>query len=257
MKLCSRIALLCALTVTTAQAQTATPPLAASEHPSFEVATIKPASPDNKPQSMGFEGSRVKIQDTSLSILVMFAYNIHPKQIVDAPSWMEDKYDIEGVADIKGEPNFTQFREMLRKLLEDRFALKVHHEQREIPVYTLTVTKGGSKLQPSKPDSDGKYQQYINGGAQGLTMKWANASLADFALTMNFFLERPAVDRTGLNGKYDITLQCQPKIKATPNPTDYPDLFTAIPEQLGLKLNAVKDKADVLVIDHLEHPSAN
>jgi uncharacterized protein (TIGR03435 family) len=256
MKPCSRFALLCALTITAAQAQTATPPLAANEHPSFEVATIKPHDPNNQRGGWNIDGRRVSIEGRSVLAMIMFAYALHPKQIVDGPAWITEPYDVNGIADLPGEPTHDQMREMLQKLLADRFALKVHREQRELPAYTITIAKGGPKLQPSK-DPSGPTDQDAHGSPQGLNMRWLNASIGDLALTMNFFLDRPVVDRTGLTGKYDFTIQCLLKPRDKPNPDDFPDFFSAVQDQLGLKFNAVKDKVEVLVIDHLDRPSAN
>lgn len=231
---------------------------AESDHPSFEVATVKPSDPSDPGQGFHVEGRQIHVENESVISLIMFSFTVHPSQIVGGPEWARERFDIHGVADFPGEPNLTQLREMLRKLLEDRFGLKVHRETRKMDVYTITVDKGGAKLQPSKAPPNGLPDQTGFGGAQGQTMRFTNNSMAEFAAGMLYFLDRPVVDRTGLTGKYDFTLKWNPGLpSATPDDNAFPGIFTAVRDQLGLRLNAVKDNAEVLVIDELHRPTAN
>lgn len=233
-------------------------PMAKDAHPSLEVATIKPtAAVDDHHQGMDVTGRRVSITNENLTSLIMFAYGVHPKQIVGGPEWMSDRYDIEGVTDTDGDPSTKQFQEILQRLLVERFGLKLHHEKRELSVYTVTVAKGGPKLEKAK-DPEAQADQTGNGSSKGQTMKFTSNTMSDFALGMMFFLDRPVVDRTGLSGAWDFTLSWQPRLTADASAGDsFPDLFTAVQEQLGLKLNPVKDEADVVVIDGVARPSAN
>jgi len=231
--------------------------MAADAHPSFAVAVVKLHDPNSHHQGFNFEGSRYVVRNQSVASLVMFAYAVHPKQIVDGPDWVRtDRYDIEGKPDTPGEPSLKQQQEMLRKLLFDRFGLKIKREKRELPVYAIEVAKGGPKLTAAanpnaEPDQDGE------GHGTEMTQIYTSATMKDFAMGMNFFMDRPVVDQTGLTGKYDFRVRyTYDEVRAT-GPNAPPGMFTAIQEQLGLKLQPMKAPIDVLVIDHVERPSEN
>lgn len=257
MMLWKRLIVAAVVCLTGVQVQAQVARMAKDAHPSFEVATIKPPVPDDRSQGFHTSGQRIFIENESITSLVMFAYAVHPKQIVDGPEWMTERFDIHGVPDVAGAPSLTQLQGMVQKLLAERFGLKVHREKRELAVYTITVAKGGSRLEPNESDPNGASDQTGNGSSKGQTMRFTNNSMADFALGMQYFLDRPVVDRTGLAGKYDFTLQWKSGVATVEDDSDYPGLFTAVEEQLGLKLNAVRDQVDVLVVDKLERPTAN
>jgi uncharacterized protein (TIGR03435 family) len=226
-------------------------------HPSIAVATIKPHDPNVGGQQFNTTGDRVIIRNQTVASMLSFAYAIHPHQIVDAPDWIfHDRYDVEGKTDTAGEPSLRQFQEMLQKLLPDRFGLKFHREKRGISVYAIHIAKGGAKLKPAA-DPNAEPDQEANSHGAELTQLYTSSSISDFILGMQFFLDRPLVDQTGLAGCYDITLRYTYDEARTTDPNAPPGLFTAIQEQLGLKLEPVKAPTDVLVIDHIEPPSTN
>jgi uncharacterized protein (TIGR03435 family) len=146
---------------------------------------------------------------------------------------------------------------MYQKLLADRFNLKLHREKRGLSVYAITVAKNGPKLAKSLgdpkglPDQTGNWNGALNG------IRFTNNSMGDFALMMDYLLDKPVVDQTGLAGKFDFFLRWTSEEAQVSDPNAPPGLFTAIQEQLGLKLEPVKAPADVLVIDQVEKPSAN
>jgi uncharacterized protein (TIGR03435 family) len=190
--------------------------------------------------------------------MIAAAYAIHPKQIVDAPEWLnKDHWDIKGVPDVEGAPSWDQQREMLQKLLAERFGLKFHRIKRDLSVYAITVAKGGPKLTASKGDMDGLLDQTSNGNSVEVTYRFTNNSVADFAQGMRSFLDRPLVDETRLKGKFDFTLEWTRDGVVNSDPKAPPGLFTAVQEQLGLKMEPTKGPAEVLVIDRAERPSAN
>jgi uncharacterized protein (TIGR03435 family) len=240
-------------------AQTPTPakPMASDAHPSFAVATIKLQDPNTHRQGFSASGDRYTVRGQTLVSLMMFAYSIDKHQVVNAPAWgASTRFDIEGTTDTPGEPNLHQQQEMLQRLLSDRFGLKLHREKRELPVYAIEMAKGGAKLKPpAHPDAEP--DQEASGHGTDVTVTVTNATMADFILGMQFFFDRPMVDRTGISGRHDITLRYNPDETNAPAPNGPPGLFTAIQEQLGLKLNAVKAPIDVFVIDQVEAPSAN
>jgi uncharacterized protein (TIGR03435 family) len=225
--------------------------------PAFMVATVKPSNPDSSGGwAFPIEGNRVSCTNATLQNILVMAYGIHPRQVAGAPEWFGVvKYDISGIPDIPGDPNLKQIQEMYRKLLADRFQLKFHHEVRNIPIYALTIAKGGPKLTAADPN--GHHNAGSSGGGGQRTLKFTSMSMPDFVLNMNFYEDRPVIDQTSLPDKYDFTLKWTYDLSREADPDAPPSLFTAIREQLGLRLDAVKGLADVFVIDYVDRPSAN
>ena len=232
-------------------------PMAADAHPSFEVATIKPADPNELKGNFRIGGHRIYIENQSVDSLLSVAYAIHQKQIVDGPAWLGTRYDIVGQADVAGVPNLHQIQEMLQKLLASRFDLTFHREKRELSIYAITVAKGGPKLAKSANNSNGLPAQSGSGSGGQLIRKFTNNSMSDFALGMQAFLDKPVVDETGLAGRYDFVLKWTPDELNTSDPNAPPGIFTAVQEQLGLKLEPTRGTTDVLVISHIERPTEN
>ena len=190
----------------------------------------------------------------------MFAYGIHFKQIANAPRWLEtDKYDVTLLPSGEGRPSDGQLKEILRKLLSDRLRLTLHREKRNLSVFRIATLKAGAKLVDSlNPDGPAG----VGGGVGTITVK--SATIADFAGFLQRYwspllMDRPVIDRTGLSGRYDFTLRWTPDdSRNTGGVTDeLPDFFTAIQQQLGLKLETVTESVDVLVIDDVQRPSEN
>jgi uncharacterized protein (TIGR03435 family) len=244
-------------------------PMGADASPVFEVATIKPSQPGRPGKGIRVQpGRHFSTLNTSLSDLMTFSYGIHPRQITGAPDWVAtEKYDITAQPDGEGEPNDKQWKMMLQKLLTERFKLAFHRDKKELTVYAIVVGKTGSKLTKSEGDPNG-----LPGlGFRGLGALIArNANMTDFAgLLQSTVLDRPVVDQSELPGRYDFTLNWTPDETQfgglgmrPPPPADnassnLPDLFTAMQEQLGLRLKPSKEPVDVLVIDHVEKPSEN
>lgn len=231
--------------------------MAANANPSFAVAVIKPSDPEDRSEGFHSSANRIFVENETIGRVLALAYAIHEEQIADAPAWLHtDKYDIQGVPDTPGEPNLAQYQTMLQKLLADRFGLKFHREKRPLPVYALTIAKGGPKLAKSAGDPNGPPDQTGNGGTDR-TVKFTNNSMADLVLDLGFELDRPIVDRTALAGRFDFLLHWSPNELTADAPNAPPGIFTALQEQLGLKLESVKAPVDVLVIDHIGRPSQN
>lgn len=244
------------------------PPMAADANPSFEVATIKPSKPDEPGKAflMHPDGQFTTV-NTTMNDLIKFAYDVQEKQIIGGPDWLSSqKFDIAGKPDAPGRPNSNQLKVMVQKLLADRFQLKFHRDNKELSAYVLTVAKSGNKMKKSEGDPNGLPGLFFR---QLGVLTVQNATMADFTgLMQAAVLDRPVVDQTGLQGRWDFILKWTPDesqfggmgIKVPP-PTDAadapPPLFTAIQEQIGLKLEAGKAPVEVLVLDHVEQPSAN
>ena len=223
-------------------------------HPSFEVASIKHSDPDDHSSGFQTQGQRIYFENETVNRMIVYAYGVHAKQIVDAPSWFgSERFDIRGVADVEGVPNGAQQKEMLRKLLTERFHLQFKKRRRELPCYALTVAKGGPKMTASEstqglPDQSGRN----NGGRA--SWRLTNNSMEDLAKFLQFELDRPVVNQTGLEGKYDFTLTWTKDIAPATDENAPPGFFTAIQEQAGLKVEPTKAEVDVLAITHAEQP---
>ncbi len=232
-------------------------PMAADASPAFEVAAIWPSDPNDPKAANGWsfesEGRRLQCRRATLLDIISVVYGLQPRQIVGGPEWLnKDHYDITGVPDVPGVPSPAQVREMYKKLLAQRFALVTHGDTRVMSTYIVTVAKGGPLLKPARPD------ELVNTGNSGdrtqRTVRFTNMSMQEFARNLTLYEDRPVVDRTALPGRFDFTLKWTYDVSAEPQPDAPPSLFTALKEQLGLQMNAVKGPAEVLVIDHLEKP---
>jgi uncharacterized protein (TIGR03435 family) len=229
--------------------------------PDWEVVSVKARDPNDtsNSQSMNMQGRRFVIVNRPVEGMLLFAYGIHKKQLAGAPGWIStERWDVQGVPDVPGHPSLKQTQSLIRKLLEERFGLKVHRETRELAVYAITVAKGGEKMARSTGDPNGAPDENESSNGSVVTMRMTNVSMGDFAPDLGYFLGRPAVDQTGLAGRYDFQLKwTSDESKAPADGTAPPGMFTAIQEQLGLKLEPAKAPVDVLVIDKIEEPSAN
>ena len=178
-------------------------PMPADAKPKFDVLTIKPSDPNRPGMLVTIDGRRLKTINTPVSILIAFAYGIQQKQIVNGPAWMEERYDIDGVPDVDGQPNDQQMRMLVADALVQRFGLKFHHEQKELPVYALTVAKGGPKLTVTAdaPSTPGNFL-YSAPGRLHVT----NNTMKEFCKGMQeSAMDKPVVDQTGLNGASGVS----------------------------------------------------
>ena len=233
-------------------------PMAKDAHPSFEVATIKPAAPGEESHALntlGMQGRHFTASNIDLLGLIEHAYQLQPRQILGAPAWAGSAYfDITGVSDAVGRPNEDQVLEMYQKLLVDRFKLSFHRTTKEFPVYALEPKQGGPKLTKSSDDPDGSMRAIIRSNADGsLIVTFSNTSMPELVLQlMHIIPDQQVVDRTDLKGRYDfrLTFSYDPS-------TPEPDIYDAVQQQLGLKLQGTRATVEVLLIDHVERPTAN
>lgn len=272
------VALLSATAVISASGGAQTfPPL------SFEVATVKPLDATNPhPPSVTISGDRFSATGMSVKELIKIAYDLNygaDQQVSGGPPWTQsERFDIEAKEDpalgeklqkLSSEERGKQLREMLRGLLADRFKLQIHHASTELAVYELVTAKSGSKLMPSvaqsspgNAESSKKPRSWIRFAGKGLLEgNDADAPTLVTALSMQPEIGgRLVIDRTGLTGKYDFTLKWTPDMGQgadLPSADAGPTLFTALQDELGLKLQPTKAPVDVIIIDHVELPSAN
>ncbi|MGE0445726.1 MAG: TIGR03435 family protein [Vicinamibacterales bacterium] len=242
-------------------------PMAADLSPAFEVASIRPAPPNAQGKGFLLRGRAVTTVNTTVRDLMAFAYGVHAEQISGLPDWAtRDAFDIAGPPDAEGLPNERQMRGMVQKILADRFKLAFHRDMRELSAYALVRTDVEPRLTRSAAGANATPALIFRGLG---VLPAANATMADLASVMQYaVLDRPVVDRTGLEGRYDFLLRWTPDesqfaglgVRVPPpsnDPAAPPGLFTAIQEQLGLKFESTRASVDVIVVDQVERPSPN
>ena len=231
----------------------------------FDVATIRPSGDMSAHESMNvLPGGRFEAT-LSVRSLIERAYDIRDFQLARGSKWLDDKYEIVAKSDETADPSnlkpeeedqlFEREGQRLQALLADRFQLKFHRTTKELAVYALVVAKGGPKLNAPNPSE--RHRLYTQRAGR---LACYSASMAEFADELNEIVEgRLVVDRTGLTGKYDFSLRWTPdallEARAGAGDASGPSLFTALEEQLGLKLKPAKAPVEVLVIDRVERPS--
>lgn len=232
--------------------------MAKDADPDWSVTAVKPSDPNDRVSGDNFVGSRYTIERKTVVQMLSLGYGVQQRQITGAPDWAAtDNWDTSGIPDVPGEPDQQQRQALVRKLLAERFGLKVHTEQREMPVYGLVLAKGGPKIKPSAHDPNDVPDLSGSGNRVQQSMSFTNLSMADLATGLQDFTDRPVVDRTKLTGRYDFKLRWTSDETHITAPDAPPGLFTAMQEQLGLKLEPIKAPAEMLVIDDVEKPGAN
>lgn len=229
----------------------------------FEVASVKPAPPgDGGPVRsvlLFLPDGRFRNTNTTLKSLIQTAYSVQDFQVDGATGWMDsDRYDVEGKAEGSSNPSRADVLLMLQSLLAERFKLKLSRETKENTQYALVVAKGGPKIKLAADPAGG-----ARGGANGLLV--GKRTMPQLATMLSGIVRRPVIDQTGLQGVYEFTLEWLPEVGQTgpdtnappPANPNAPSLFTALQEQMGLRLESIKGQVEVLVIEHAERPSAN
>ncbi len=207
-------------------------------------------------------GARLTTEASNLLSLVMFAYNLKNYQIAGSVPLLtvgDQRFGIVAKAEGDGPRTKDEFRQMMQLLLADRFKLTAHREMREIPVYALVVAKNGPKLKESVPDADPTAHFGANGRNTLDTLPKATIDDIVGAISSSR-LDRPVIDKTGLTGTYNVRLEYTDRTPvnraADPDPNEI-SIFTAVEQQLGLRLEAQKAMIEIFVIDHAEKPGEN
>jgi uncharacterized protein (TIGR03435 family) len=251
-------------------------------HPEFEVATIKPGS-------LGIQGGWIRrepsgslrVTNMTLKELIEQAYGVYPFQIYGGPAWVDSaRYDVNAKSENPSKPNDLDV--MLQSLLADRFQLTIHRDTKELPIYALVTAKRDGKLGPGITEpKEGACRVYDPANPPAITTTvcgtrrfnpsrgWLtimHLPLDSFTKTLAQVLGRTVIDKTGLTGNFDVHLEWAPNEhqlalfpSATPPrvPSDGPSIFSAVQEQLGLKLESQKGPVEVNVIDRAQRPSEN
>ena len=253
-------------------------PAAPAPTMTFDVASVRETHPVGPHRVMGPlnpHASRIDFENMSPMLLLTTAYDLTPDLVASLPDWARTAtYDVHANGSADADAALAKLPEaqaraekqhMLQALLADRFALKVHWEQRDAPVYSLTVAHGGIKFHESKPrdpNSDAPAKPEMNQGSNddGLVYYANGLTMASFANWLTAALHRPVTDNTGLSGKYDFTIDYFMARKggsADDASGKSPPLDVALPEQLGLKLETARSPVRTLVVDHIDRPTEN
>jgi uncharacterized protein (TIGR03435 family) len=251
-------------------AQTASAPAAASAQataPAYDVMTIKPNVTGNGSTafSLDTKGDHFVAHHVSLKQILQYVYDLNEDSIAGVPAQFDDlRFDIEAKIiepdmDALKKMNSEQRRAMLRPLVTERFQLKTHTESRILLVYELVVVKGGPKCKLADDQTKlgwGDIGLYYN--RSDIKLEGRGLPMAHLAKTLADQLHRSVVDKTELTGNYDLTLQWTPDdAPASADADSAPSIYTAVQEQLGLKLQPAKAPVEVLVVDHAAMPSEN
>lgn len=240
-----------------------------AQSPVFEVASIKPSAPGGHGMSISTtKGGRFTTENVPLRNLIMFAWDVRSFQVTGGPGWVSsDGWDISAKPEGEmpsGPEGGKRIRAMLQTLLAERFKLAVQMETREMPVYALLVAKNGPRLQVSPEGAKGPGMSSGNG-----QMKMTKGSMAMLAQSLSNQLGRTVFDETGLKGDFDMKLEFAPDPNGPVKPgqepdsakvaveSDRPSLFTALQEQLGLRLEGKKGPVQIIVVDKAEKVTDN
>jgi bla regulator protein BlaR1 len=226
-----------------------------AQGPAFEVASVRPANPAAKrPDIRRDPAGGFRAANVDLRTLIVLAYNIQDYQLADAPGWIKsERYDV--VAKAPADASKSDTWPMLRALLAERFHLEVHRELKESTVYDLEVAKSGLKIHAATR-APAEADDWCRQGAGHLQCYMIR--MDNLAMTLSGAVKRRVYDRTGIDAKFDLTLDWAPdNLKDEPMTSDRPSIFTALQEQLGLRLKAGRAPVEMIVVDHVEKASMN
>ena len=229
--------------------------------PKVEVASIKPSEPGLRGWAIVPEaGGKLRTRNTTLKQLVLAAFHLHEAQLAGGPDWLDrDHFDITAQAEGHATLSEAHLYDLLAAVLTERFQMRTHRESRTMPYYSLVIGKAGPKLKTSTKPGAPDIRNRRSISAKGGTME-------ELASLLGWVMGRPVIDHTSLAGIYEFRLDWVPdesNIQGELAPVNQSNeaggegIFTALQEQLGLKLESAKGPVDVLVIDRAERPSEN
>lgn len=232
----------------------------ASNSPEFDVSTVKLSNPASGATSGIRTGyGRLDAENVTLKRCIIGAYEVGPQRVVGGPDWIDAAtFDIAAKSD-QGINDDHVLNMMLQRLLADRFRVVLHHETRTLSAYVLEVDKKGPKLQPAKGGDSSTNSS--TGSGRRVTIEASNTDMDLFATVLARQMSLPVVNQTALKGKFDFKLRWLPEdaptplLNGSPDPNAPPGIFTALQEQLGLRLRSTKAPVDVLAVDHAERPT--
>lgn len=241
-----------------------------TQSPKYEVSSIKPNGGSDFRFAFRIEpNGSLNATGITLKRLMMTAWQLQGFRIVGGPAWVDSqRWDVQAKSGVARSVSYDQSSQMLRTMLKERFQLQTHSEKRDLPIYELVVDRKGPKF-ARVTDPKTKHDVRIANGS----IQFTNATVATFASQLSYALARPVIDKTGISGEFNFALKWTPAPGEDGGPTtsglppgtpeepasiqDGPSIFTAITEQLGLRLKSGRGPVEILVIDHAEKPDAN
>lgn len=231
----------------------------AKADPAFEVASIRSSAPDAKGHRYDLRTRDFGAHNVSLVDLVKFAWQLRDRQISGVPTWMgEEKFDITAKPDTPGQPSVDQCRVMLQKLVAERFGFRFHTVQQNFPVYALTLTGPHPALIRSNPSLNSYGISLKQApGSDTTQIRFTDENIPEFVGVLMNFIDRQIVDETGLNGAFDFTMVLPASALDSPDSGERASAFLRAVQPLGFRLVPKSAEVPVMVIDQVEHPSAN
>ena len=233
-----------------------------SQAPSaFEVASIRVHSFTSDDRSGPLIAGNRFIRGGNLNQLIMYAWDLKVYQLSGGPGWVThpstdtDYYDISAIAEGSEPLTQSRARQLLQNLLADRFRLRLHREVKEMPVYALIVGRGGPKFRPSAADATNGIRASVT--VQTVASTFTKSRMDDLVRLLSSAADRPVLDQTGLAGFYDFRVEFARDPASAATDSSASSIFTAVQEQLGLKLEPQKGSIEIMVIDHADRPSDN
>ncbi len=232
----------------------------------FSIISVKP-SPDSEADDwgIGIRGRNFWAVHVTTNELIGWAYGVNARQIEHAPEWFgTERFDVDGLPDTAAQPSREQYRSMLQSALAERFALRFHSSKKVLPVYVLSVVSGGLKI-PKSVDQRAKPSWGVHRGWFSVQ----NMTFGEVARTMQrTVFDRPVLDQTGLSDRYSFILKWRAdetefsqmqgvEVPQEAGTEDVEDIYTAVRQQLGVKIEAEKALAPTMVIETVSHPSPN
>jgi uncharacterized protein (TIGR03435 family) len=237
-------------------------PMDTAADPGIEVATVKLMAGETRGRGIGIRGETMTVTNYTLMNAITFAYDLHEQQVSGGPAWKStDRFEIVIKPSTPGQPNARQVRRLLQRALTERFQLTFHNEKRELSVYAITQPVNTThKMTAAAPGQNLPTLRYPRAGL----LPARNATMTELAQTLQRdALDRPVINQTKIEGRYDFTLDWMPDETqfggggAKVPDTGKPNIYEAFREQLGLRLEATRAPADIMVIDKVERPSEN
>jgi uncharacterized protein (TIGR03435 family) len=229
-----------------------------AQAPSFDAVSIKTNTSGSFSGGVGpTPGGGIKAENATLEGMMLWAWEINGLELIGGPGWLDEtRFDI--VATASGSPDFQRTLAMTRAMIEERFQLKLQKQMRRLPVYALTLARSDGRLGPSlRQNNVDCATSYCGSKISGGLVDSIGVSMADFAKTHAARAGRIIVDRTGLSGGFDVTLRYNPDPGGPRSTPDFPAFFTAVEEQLGLKLTPQNADVEVFVIVDVQKPTEN
>jgi uncharacterized protein (TIGR03435 family) len=229
------------------------PMLHAQPRTAFDAVSIKRNTTGAQASDTNTTPGRLSLMNVTTFSVLLRAFGVQRAQIVDAPGWtLTERYDIVAVTGGADALNDKDRQPLLQGVLEERWALRVRREMRPLRVYSLMPSKSGSRLVPHS--GPGEYAMRVAPAEGRLVLKSTRGNLARFVEILSGFVGTLVIDDSGLSGEFDFTLEWVQDANAD---VTGPSLFTALQEQLGLKLESTRKPVPAVIVEHIERPSEN